>query len=38
MEKEIRKILSFAKLQIASNIFQEDNSEALVISKRLKLP
>ena len=37
MQREIRKILTFVKLYIAAD-FRENNTEALVISKRLKLP
>ena len=38
MERGIRKILAFVKPKIASRIFGENITEALVISKRLKLP
>ena len=38
MEGGIRKILIFVKLKMASKNFRENDTEALVISKRLKLP
>ena len=38
MERGIRRILIFVKLKIAFKNFRENNAEALVISKRLKLP
>ena len=38
MERGIRKILTFVKLYIAPKLFGKNNTEALVISKRLKFP
>ena len=38
IESGIRKCITFVIRQISSKIFRENNTQALVISKRLKFP